>query len=194
MTDASEPRSREAGSARPRPQYGEYATPEEQRARIQQPDATWSLETGQAPEEAPAPAQPAWPVDTAPAPPVAGTRNIDRAVTLALLAIGAFNVVVTAITYFDFTSMANQAMKILGVPGEFTNVAAAQLWGPIAAVVLVAGYLVTAALTWRHLRAGWLSWWIPVVGSIVTYIGVYVCIAIPLLGDPAFMQYANSLS
>ncbi len=25
---------------RPRPQYGEYATPEEQRARIQQPDAT----------------------------------------------------------------------------------------------------------------------------------------------------------
>ena len=29
---------------RPRPQYGEYATPEEQRARIKQPDTTWALE------------------------------------------------------------------------------------------------------------------------------------------------------
>ena len=36
-----------APDERPRPQYGEYATPEEQRARIQQPDATWALETGQ---------------------------------------------------------------------------------------------------------------------------------------------------
>ena len=35
--------------ARPRPQYGEYATPEEQRARIQRPETTGALETGQDP-------------------------------------------------------------------------------------------------------------------------------------------------
>ncbi len=39
-----------APEERPRPQYGEYATPEEQRARIQHPDVTWALETGQAVE------------------------------------------------------------------------------------------------------------------------------------------------
>ena len=49
------------GETPTRPQYGEYATPEEQRARIQQPDTTWLLETGQDPDAlhgAPAPAAP----------------------------------------------------------------------------------------------------------------------------------------
>ncbi|MEU1970100.1 DUF6264 family protein [Microbacterium sp. NPDC019599] len=178
---------------RPRPAYGEYATPEEQRARIQQPDATWALETGQAPEDV-AESASGWPVDTSPAPPVPASRGVDRAVTLALLAIGAFNVIATAISYFDLAGLADQAMRILGVPGEFTNVESAQLWGPIAAVVLVAGFVVTALLAWRRLRAGRLSWWVPVVGAVVTYIFVYVCISIPLLGDPAFTQFATTLS
>jgi hypothetical protein len=197
MSDASSPpRPQGAESSRPRPQYGEYATPEEQQARIQNPNATWALETGRAPEElAGAPdAQTGWPVDTTPAPPLPSQRGVDRAVTLALLAIGAFNVVFTAISYFDFASLANQAMDILGVPGEFTNLEAARLWGPIAAIVLIVGFVLTALLTSRSLRKNRLSWWIPVVGAIVTYIVVYICIAIPLLGDPAFIEYATTLT
>ena len=104
------------------------------------------------------------------------------------------NVIFTAVTYFDLAGLANQAFSLLGVPGEFTNVASAQLWGPIAAVVLIAGFVLTAFLAWRNLRAGRISWWIPVVGAIATYVVVYVCIAIPLLGDPAFMEYATTLS
>ena len=179
---------------RPRPQYGEYATPEEQRARIRQPDATWALDSGQGVDGGQ--------VHEAPvaAPTVASTaaltpaRGADRVVTLALLALGALNVIITAVTYFDLAGLADQAMELLGVPGEFTNVESAQLWGPIAAVVLVAGFVLTAFLAWRNLRAGRISWWIPVVGAIVTYIVVYVCIAIPLLGDPAFMEYATTRS
>ena len=179
---------------RPRPQYGEYATPEEQRARIQQPEATWSLDTGQgvdggqvheAPADAPA---------VAPTAPLTPARGVDRVATLALLALGALNVIITAVSYFDLAGLANRAMEMLGVTGEFTNIESAQLWGPIAAVVLVAGFVLTAFIAWRNLRAGRISWWIPLVGAIATYIVVYVCIAIPLLGDPAFMEYATTLS
>lgn len=184
-----------APEERPRPQYGEYATPEEQRARIQQPDVTWALETGQAAEGGQA--HPA-PSGGAPvAAPVSGMtpgRGVDRAVTLALLALGALNVIITAVTYFDLVGLANQAFSLLGVPGEFTNVESAQLWGPIAAVALITGFVLTALLAWRSLRAGRISWWIPVVGAILTYIVVYVCLAIPLLGDPAFMEYSTTLS
>ena len=187
-----------APDERPRPQYGEYATPEEQRARIQQPNATWSLETGQAVGPAGGgqvhPVTPGTP-DGAPAAastaPMTRARGADRAVTLALLALGALNVILTAVTYFDLAGLANQAFSIIGIPGEFTNVDSARLWGPIAAVALIVGFVITAFLAWRSLQVGRISWWIPVVGAILTYIVVYVCIAIPLFGDPAFMEYAT---
>jgi hypothetical protein len=189
-----------APDERPRPQYGEYATPEEQRARIQQPDATWALDNGRrvdggqihpAPAAAPTGAPTAAPV---PARAMTPARGADRVVTLALLALGALNVILTAVSYFDLAGLADQAFSMLGIPGEFTNIESAQLWGPVAAIVLIAGFVLTALLAWRNLRAGRISWWIPVVGAIVTYMGVYVCIAIPLFGDPAFMEYATTLS
>ena len=178
---------------RPRPEYGEYATPEEQQARIRQPDATWSLETGQTPEEPPQQVAPPqhWPVDTS-AEATRSGRNIDRVVTLALLIVGAFNVAFTAISYFNLPVLADQAMQIIGIPGSFTNVDAARLWGPIAAIVLIVGFLATAFFAWRRLSKGRLAWWIPLVGAVVTYVLVYACLAVPLLGDPAFIQYATS--
>jgi len=30
------------------------------------------------------------------------------------------------------------------------------------------------------------------VGAVVTYLFVYVCLAVPLLGDPAFVEYATN--
>ncbi|MFH8250477.1 DUF6264 family protein [Microbacterium sp. B2969] len=178
---------------RPRPQFGEYATPEEQRARIQQPDASWAIETGQAPGETTPPALPAPAPAWGPPPPSPrAMRNADRTATLILLIIGAFNVAVTAYSYFDLASLADQAMKILGIEGEFTNTASAQLWGPIAAGVLIVGYLLTAVLSWLNLRAGRVTWWIPLVGALVTYLGVYVCLAVPLMGDPAFTQFVTT--
>jgi hypothetical protein len=189
-----------APDERPRPQYGEYATPEEQRARIQHPDATWALDTGQRVDGGQVHPSPAAAPDGAPlrapvpARPITPARRADRVVTLALLALGALNVIFTAAAYFDLAGLADQAFSMLGIPGEFTNFESAQLWGPLAAIALIAGFVLTALLAWRNLQAGRISWWIPVVGAIVTYIAVYVCIAIPLLGDPAFMEYATTFS
>ena len=56
------------------------------------------------------------------------------------------------------------------------------------------GYLITAYFSWRRLRAGRVSWWVPLVGAVVTYLAVYVCLAVPLLGDPAFVRFATSVS
>lgn len=183
----------DAPAVRPRPAYGEYATPEEQRARIQQPDATAAISSGQAVVAAPASAPQALGPLAAGAPVKdAPDRTTDRIVTIALLVAGAFNVAITVFSYFDLPSLANQAMQILGIPGEFTNVESAQLWGPIAAGALIVGYLLTAFFAWRGIRAKRVSWWIPLVGAFVSYVVVYVCLSIPLLGDPAFIQYATS--
>lgn len=159
-----------------RPQYGEYATPEEQRRLAGLPPA------GAAVEQPPAPA---------PAPQ-ARPGLADRIVTLALLGYGLVNVVITAIAYLDLPSVMDESMAVLGIEGEFTNLAQGRLWGGIAAAVLVTGYALTVWLSLRRLRAGRRSWWVPIVGAFLTMCVVTICIMIPMLGDPVFMEYLQS--
>ncbi|MEZ3159675.1 DUF6264 family protein [Microbacterium sp. BWT-B31] len=188
MSDVPDPR--------PRPAYGEYATPEEQRARIKDPGAAWVYSPAADAVVAPEQAAPAQPV---PEPAPAGVRAgrphpVDRVVTLALLAYGLINVAFTAFSFLDLASVAQQAMDLMGIEGEFTNVDAARTWGIVAAVVLVVGYVATAALSVLQLRRGRIAWWIPLAGAVATYLVVYVCLAVPLLGDPAFIGYVSNPS
>lgn len=185
---------------RQRPRYGEYATPDEQRARIQQPDVTWALETGTAPDAAATPGAqgaagaasvvPGAATDTT--APVVPPR--DRIVTLLLLAVGAANVLVSAFSYLDIAPAIQQSMTLMGVPGEFTNFEAARTWGIVATIALVVGYALTLLASVRRMRKGKLSWWIPLVGAVVTFVVVSTCLSVPITSDPAFIDYLRSLS
>ncbi|WP_372984297.1 DUF6264 family protein [Microbacterium sp.] len=168
-----------------RPQYGEIATLEEQRRAAGLPPL------GEVPavevsgtENAPAPG------DRVPsASAAARPRPVDRFVTIALLAYGLINVVMTGLSYLDFSTAMNQMMTVLGVDGEFTNFAEGRIWGTVAAIVLAVGWSLTAFLSIRRLRAGKLSWWVPLVGAAVTLLVASVCAAIPLMNDPAFIDF-----
>jgi len=195
----------DAGDQRPRPAYGEYATPEEQRARIRHPDASSALEAGQAPgspvppavapRTAPPTSPPLWGSSSQPvAPGVRAPNPADRIATIALLAFGAFNVVSSAFSYVNLAAAMTSVYQVLGITGTFTNDAAARVWGPIAAGVLVVGYLVTLLLSLRRLRTARITWWLPLVGAAITMLVVSVCLAVPLFGDPAFLEYVRSRS
>jgi uncharacterized membrane protein YhaH (DUF805 family) len=168
-----------------RPQYGELATPEEQRrAAGLPPVAEPSPAAGQPPIASSAPAE------TAPA----RSHPVDRFVTIGLLAYGLVNVVVSGLSYLDPTRVMSETLAALGVDGEFTNIAQGRLWGTIAAVVLFAGWAITAALSIRRLRRGKLTWWVPLVGAVATIGLASICIVVPMLGDPAFVEYMNSIA
>ncbi|MFT4230381.1 MAG: DUF6264 family protein [Microbacterium sp.] len=200
----------EAGpDGRPRPRYGEYATPEEQRARIQQPDVATALDAATIPVASDARARAAQ-ASSDPAPwldpaspglgaaqqfgaaPVRARRPADRIATIVLLVYGAVSVFLSVPSFFDLPAVANQTLEVLGASGEFTNLDSAALWGPVAAAALVGGFVVTAVLSLRRLRSGRLTWWVPLVGAVATYAVVYVCLAVPLVGDPAFVEYATT--
>ncbi len=179
-----------------RPRYGELATPEEQRRAAGLPPLDQvvidAVPAGAHPVVAPAVGHPARgervPTDEVPA----RRHPVDRLVTIALLAYGLVNVVITAISYLDLTAVMNQAMSVLGIEGEFTNYAQGRLWGTIAAVVLVVGWVLTAVLAVRRLRQGRIAWWIPVVGALVTGAIVSMCLAVPMMGDPAFVAFLDA--
>jgi len=163
-----------------RPQYGELATPEEQRRAAGLPPLN---------EVAPVAAEPA-PSAVGGAAPASGPRNtVDRFATIALLAYGLVSVVSAGASYLDLPTVMTQAMKMLGIDGEFTNYASGRLWGTIAAIVLMVGWAATAALSIRRLRRRQITWWLPLVGAVVTTIVSSICIMIPMMGDPAFLEY-----
>ncbi|MCS3441874.1 DUF6264 family protein [Microbacterium phyllosphaerae] len=162
-----------------RPQYGEMATVEEQRRAAGLPPIT---------DVSPVEVAPASEPDVAREPSVR-SRPVDRFVTIALLAYGLINVVMTGLSYLEFSTTMNEMMGVLGVDGEFTNFAQGKLWGTIAAIVLAAGWSLTAFLSIRRLRTGKTSWWVPIAGAAVTLLVASICAAIPLMNDPAFIDF-----
>ncbi len=182
VADSSRPAPRSADPLPPRPQYGEYASPEEQRARIRNPNTPAALDAG------PTPAPPA----KAPRAASAGPRTADRVVTIALLAYGLVNVALTGYSLIDFPTVATMSMRMIGITGDFTNIAQGRLFGAIAAVALVVGWAITALFSWRRIRARKVAWWLPLVGAAVTYLIVYALLLPAILGDPAFIDYVRS--
>lgn len=172
-----------------RPQYGELATPEEQRRAAGLPPLD---EVIVAPPAPPA-AEGAVPPVTRASAPAARPRPVDRFVTIALLTYGLVNVVVTGLSYLDLPVVMNETMKLLGIEGEFTNFAQGRTWGTIAAIVLVAGWSITAALSIRRLRRRLIAWWVPIVGAVATMIIVTICISVPMMNDPAFVAYLSTV-
>lgn len=173
-----------------RPQYGEYATPEEQRARAGLPpigaDAAAS-----APVIAP-PTAPAVPADVAASAEPVGARTpagpLNRLMTIMLLALGLINVLTSIPGFVDLASTLNLSLQMLGIEGEFSNFAAARTWGVVSVLVMLVGYLATAWFSFRLLKRGRAAWWVPLVGAVVTMLVVSICVSVPMIGDPAFTQ------
>lgn len=183
--DELRPRPHGADELRPRPQYGEYATPEEQRAAIRQP-AEPVASVPAAPHPQPLPAAPAHPQLPHPTTRAATpSRTADRIITFALLAYGLITVISAVPQLWHFTDFAQTWMELAGIDATFTNTVQGDVWGRIGAVVFAAGWALTAMLSWRSLSRRRVTWWIPLVGAIVTFIVVSVCLTVPLLGDPA---------
>ncbi|MFJ4253155.1 DUF6264 family protein [Microbacterium sp. NPDC090003] len=168
-----------------RPQYGEIATPEEQRRAAGLPPLS---------ELPPVEAAVVVPATDAPSDSPRRAHPVDRFVTIGLLAYGLVNVVVTGLQYLDLPRVMNQVLSVLGASGEFTNFTQGRVWGTIAAVVLLAGWALTATLSIRRLRRGKLAWWLPLVGAVVTLGIASICVAIPMMGDPAFMSILQAPS
>jgi hypothetical protein len=200
--------SDETPDSRPRPQYGEYATPEEQRARMRPPGP--AAQAAAAPPAQSAPPAPTWGASslpgTKPAPkpgpwPEAtpGTRErkphpVDRIVTLALLAYGLINVITSIPSLVDNAAYTETVFKLLGVNATLSDPAAGKPWGFAAALVMALGWLITAWLSWLSLRRGRLTWWIPLVGGFVFTFVSGVLMLVPLMNDPAvWTQLVNSI-
>ncbi|MDI6944058.1 DUF6264 family protein [Microbacterium barkeri] len=159
--------------ARPQPRFGQYATPEEQRARMGLPSAP---ET-----RAPVPAAPVAPPSADAAPRLSGGRLIDRAATVAMLVYGIFSVIQSIPLVLDTTRL----LETMGLDVELADPAGVRIWGVAAVIVLTLGWMATALLSWRVARRGRLTFWVPIAGAVVFNLLASIVVVIPLVSDPA---------
>ncbi len=180
-----------------RPRYGEYATPDEQRAHIREPQHAPQHAPQHDPVAGPHPAvavpagRPSPAAASAQHPAVAAVRSghtADRIATFALLGYGLFTVVSAVPAYLDYAAYVKTFLGMIGVDAQLADPAAARGWGIAAAAVLVVGWLVTAIVSWRRLRSGRLTWWVPVVAGAVCMMVSGVLLTVPLTNDPAVWQ------
>lgn len=178
-----------ADPSRPRPQFGEYASPEEQSRRAGRPLT---------PPVVPVPPVPAT-VPTAPAESAARAaadagrtaHPVDRMAAIALLAYGLWNVLTSIVTFLNPSSLMSTMLQTMGISGTFSNYAQARTWGIVAALVLIVGWVLTAAWTILRLRRGRLTWWVPLVGGIVFVTLSTICMMVPFFSDPAVVSFLN---
>ena len=144
--------------ARPLPEYGEYATPEEQARAM----GLSHVPTAPVPSAAlPAP-DPNELIAVTPVATVARTGFANRFFTIFLLGIGALALLRVIPSFLDFAATFRQAFKAMGydvtVPASFGSVG---IW-----LLIVNAVLYLATLVWAiwALRAGRRSAYIPVVG------------------------------
>jgi hypothetical protein len=166
---------------RERPQYGEYASPQEQaKARARSGAEPGPPVTARPPSSAAAPSS-----GNGRARPLAGT--VDRLLTVFLLAFGLVYLLSGTASYLDLAVAMEAVYAQFGI-GDYTPQPQTQAIG----IAIVAGqaviWLVSAVWAYRRLRAGRMAWWVPVLGAVVTFVVSVILLGTLLLGDPAFLE------
>lgn len=158
---------------RPKPQYGEYATPEQQAA---------AMGHVYVPPTAPEPA-----TDVAPDYP-RQSSYVGRFVTIFLLALGGLNLVTGVPTYLDLTSTLRAAAEVSGTSLHNlpSSVNGAGIPIIIANVVI---YALTVLWAMFALRRGRASVYIPIVGFFV--FGLVLCVLLVLYAPGYFTALQN---
>ena len=183
-----------ADNERARPQFGEYATPDQQRDAIKVPlddHESIPVESHVSPSShISVQGTPHTHAQAAGAPkPSAG----DRFATVVLLGIGLITVLMTIPALTNLPPAIASAFTQLDV-GAFTSDALARSLGVGALITEIVLWVVAFWLSTRALRRGKRAWWIPVVFGVVANIVVFGAIAIAMTADPAFSEYVNKMS
>ncbi|NQX29416.1 hypothetical protein HQQ81_18880 [Microbacteriaceae bacterium VKM Ac-2854] len=172
MTDSHD----QSGAARAKPQYGEYAPP------------GWSWTP---PVDEPAAAEEPRTPEPAPVPALA--HPVDRAITIALLLLGAFFALSALFDSSGFATMLQQQYTAQGI-GEYGSPELARNLGVASGVGQT---LIVAVATWlaiRRIRVGKRAVLVPILGIVATALFSLVIAAVAILGDPTFSEYVARMS
>jgi uncharacterized membrane protein YhaH (DUF805 family) len=116
-------------------------------------------------------------------------RRVDRVATFVLLGLAGYNVISNLVLVSSFSRSALATLAAAGYPvDDFSRRAELQQAGGAIAIVSLVVFVPMLVLTLRRLRAGKLTFWVPLVaGAVVTIVQMVLVLSV-FLGDAAFVQ------
>lgn len=206
--DTADRRADPPTPARSRPEFGEYASPEEQRAAIRAPvdySSGVPLREPALPGRDPAARNMdgfdphAWeapsghtPYTGYPPPPARNLGHpVDRAATFALFAVGLINILSGAGRTLNLSGTMTDSLRLMGVSSTIPDTPDIARLGAL--LVISQLVLWVAALAWsiRRVMRGRLAFWIPLLAAVLAGIVMVTVYAVILLHDPGFVQFVQ---
>lgn len=200
---------------RPEPEYGQYATPQEQAKALAKSLPTPEIATppaaapthqgsgrqasgpqGSRPQRsghqgsARDKAHPAAQLSQQQNPPAPGPRA-DRLITMMLLAVGLGYALSQIPGNLSLKQVFDQLYLQMGI-GSYEVTPTTAVIGVAAIVAQLGIWLLTAIWAFRRLRAGRASWWIPLLGAVVSVAASATLLAVLLWADPAFTTFLSA--
>lgn len=186
---------------RPRPQYGEYASPEEQAKAIGvplEPAPHASAPHVSAPHAA-AP-QAATPPAATPVPIVMGTdstprvrRSRDVVVTVVLLGIGLAWVLLSIPGTSDLAETLDRTYALQGYTGHYGPVALASALGLAMNITSLVLWGITCAVSITLLRRHRRAFYVPIIGAVVSGLVIVALTIVAMYNDPGLLAYLGAL-
>ncbi|MBK4347291.1 DUF6264 family protein [Lacisediminihabitans changchengi] len=177
--------------SRPAPQYGEFASPEQQAKAMGLP---WPP---------PPVAEPAARIlDPVPATAtrsqrlgarLAIARRWDVMLCTILLAYGLYSVVSGLFQFADLAEITKQLFISQGI-GTYTPTALTPVLGAVINITNVLIYAATVYVTYRVLIRGNIAFYIPIVGALLAGAIGTVCLLVLLFQDPSFVTYLTKMN
>lgn len=198
-------------AARPRPRYGEYATPQEQAAIIARsmPPVSPVLVPAAAPKSGAVPPDSAWPppadgtpsspapvapASASPSPGSAAARSATRrrtwdlVLSVGLLLWGLTNVLTGFAQYSDLPALIDQVYATQSI-GDYAATSLTSTIGTLVIVCNVVLWTLAAWITTRRLIAGRLAFWVPLIAGVVATTVSLIAVGVLIGSDPVFQQY-----
>jgi hypothetical protein len=198
---------------RPKPKYGELApegwswTPPKDPA-AEEPEAGAGA-TGSGPSapaapgsaaSGPASRQAAARQPTPPPPPynpaaaaMPDRKRGDMIATFLLLAAGVISTTNTVVSMLQLPAVMQQVMDIYKLDGAYAGTSTAQTAGSVGAALLVLIFALTVYISVRRLRVNKLTFFVPLIGAVLSFAVSTACIAIAFFADPALVQGVSTL-
>jgi drug/metabolite transporter (DMT)-like permease len=179
---------------RPRPEYGEYATPEQQAEAmgvVYEPPKEPTAQT-------PAVAAPAATVTATPPALKAAAdlpkqpRRWDLVLSIALVVIGTYVVLSSFATYGDLPYSLTQIYAMYGYDGSYPDIERANAVGLALNIIQPALLVIAVILSSRSLRRGRITFYIPLAGGILALIVTSILLTTLFLADPSFVEFMQT--
>ncbi len=164
---------------RPKPQYGEYASDQEQARALERSGVAHERAEVQAARVSHEPLPPAVSVQSP-------RRSLDRIVTVFLLAFGAVSVIGGASNFVNLSETLSETMQRFGA-GEYQATAQTAGIGIALLVSQILFWLAAAVISYRRIVRHKLTWWVPVLAGVLSFVVLTVLLGSLLMSDPAFI-------